>query len=133
VLTGVTKGQEEAALNTAIFSASLNKLGGPVKTPFGYYIYEVKSATKGSQQTLAQSEASIKQQLTATNQQAALSKFVKEFKKTWTAKTDCRSEYVVADCKQYKAPKTSSTAVPTTSTPAQTTTAPATTAPSTTK
>jgi foldase protein PrsA len=136
LLTGVTKGQEEAALNTAIFSASLNKLGGPVKTPFGYYIYEVKSATKGSQQTLKQSEASIKQQLTATNQQAALSKFVKEFKKTWTAKTDCRSEYVVADCKQYKAPKTSSTsstAVPTTSTPAQTTTAPATTAPSTTK
>ncbi|HEY5342339.1 MAG TPA: peptidyl-prolyl cis-trans isomerase [Solirubrobacteraceae bacterium] len=136
LLTGVTKGQEEAALNTAIFSAPLNKLGGPVKTPFGYYIYEVKSATKGSQQTLKQSEASIKQQLTATHQQAALSKFVKEFKKTWTAKTDCRSEYVVMDCKQYKAPKASSTrstAVPTTSTPAQTTTAPATTAPSTTK
>jgi hypothetical protein len=91
-----------------------------VKTPFGYYIYEVKSSTKGTQQTLAQSEASIKQQLTATNQQAALSKFVKEFKKTWTAKTDCRAEYVVADCKQYKAPKTSSTstgtAVPQTST-----------------
>jgi len=136
LLTGVTKGQEEAALNTAIFSAPLNKLGGPVKTPFGYYIYEVKSATKGSQQTLQQAEASIKQQLTATQQQTALSKFVKEFKKTWTAKTDCRSEYVVMDCKQYKAPKTSSTsstAVPTTSTPAQTTTAPATTAPSTTK
>jgi hypothetical protein len=97
----------------------------------------VKSATKGNQQTLKQAEASIKQQLTATQQQAALSKFVKEFKKTWTSKTDCRSEYVVMDCKQYKAPKTSSTsstAVPTTSTPAQqTTTAPATTAPSTTK
>ena len=123
LLTGVVKGQEEAALNTAIFSAPLNKLSGPVKTPFGYYIYEVKSSTKGTQQTLKQSEASIKQQLTATSQQAALSKFVKEFKKTWTAKTDCRAEYVVADCKQYKAPKTSSTsststgtAVPQTST-----------------
>ncbi len=92
-----------------------------MKTPFGYYIYEVKSSTPGTQQTLKQSEASIKQQLTATNQQAALSKFVKEFKKTWTAKTDCRDEYVVMDCKQYKAPKTSSTsstgtAVPQTST-----------------
>jgi foldase protein PrsA len=126
LLTGVTKGQEEAALNTAIFSAPLNKLGGPVKTPFGYYIYEVKSATKGSQQTLKQSEASIKQQLTATQQQAALSKFVKEFKKTWTAKTDCRDEFVVMDCKQYKAPKTGSTgstgtAVPQTSTGATST------------
>ncbi len=120
-LKGVVKGQEEAALNTAIFSAPLNKLSGPVKTPFGYYIYEVKSSTPGTQQTLEQSEASIKQQLTATQQQTALSKFVKEFKKTWTAKTDCRAEYVVMDCKQYKAPKTSSTsstgtAVPQTST-----------------
>jgi foldase protein PrsA len=126
-LKGVVKGQEEAALNTAIFSAPLNKLSGPVKTPFGYYIYEVKSSTPGTQQTLKESEASIKQQLTATTQQAALSKFVKEFKKTWTAKTDCRAEYVVMDCKQYKAPKTSSTgttgtAVPQTSTGTTTTT-----------
>jgi len=130
-LLTVSKGQEEAALNTAIFAAKPNVLSGPVKTPFGYYIYEVKSVTAGNQQTLAQAESSIKQQMTATQQQAALAKFVKEFKKTWTAKTDCRAEYVVMDCKQYKAPKTSSTgsttAVPSTSTPAQTTTAPATT------
>jgi foldase protein PrsA len=132
-LLTVTKGQEEAALNTAIFSAKPNVLSGPVKTPFGYYIYEVKSVTPGNQQTLAQAEASIKQQLTATQQQAALSKFVKEFKKTWTAKTDCRAEFVVMDCKQYKAPKTpagstgTGTAVPQTTTPAQTTTAPTTT------
>jgi foldase protein PrsA len=139
LLVGVTKGQEEAALNTAIFSAKPNVLSGPVKTPFGYYIYEVKSTTPGNQQTLKQAEASIKQQLTATQQQAALSKFVKEFKKTWTAKTDCRAEFVVMDCKQYKAPKTSTgttgtgTAAPQTTTPAQTTTAPATTAPTTSK
>jgi parvulin-like peptidyl-prolyl isomerase len=132
-LLTVTKGQEEVALNTAIFSAKTNVLSGPVKTPFGYYIYEVKSITPGNQQTLAQAEASVKQQLTATQQQAALSKFVKEFKKTWIAKTDCRPEFVVMDCKQYKAPKTpagstgTGTAVPQTTTPAQTTTAPTTT------
>ena len=58
------------------------------------------------------SKATIKQQLTATSQQAALSKFVKEFKKKWMAKTECRSGYVVVDCKQYKAPKTTATARP---------------------
>ncbi len=125
LLSGVTKGEEEAALSTAIFAAKLNVLSGPVKTPFGYYIFEVKSSTPGNQQTLAQSEASIKQQMTATQQQSALSKFVKEFKKTWMAKTDCRPAYVVADCKQYKAPKTS--ALSTGTAPATTTTAPATT------
>jgi foldase protein PrsA len=130
-LPGVVKGQEEKALDTAVFSASKNVLSGPVKTPFGFYIFEVRSVTAGSQQALAQAQSSIKQQLTATQQQTALSKFVKEFKKKWTSKTDCRTGYVVMDCKQYKAPKTpalpAGTAVPQTSTPAQTTTAPATT------
>jgi foldase protein PrsA len=105
----VTKGEEEPALNTAIFSAAKNSLQGPVKTPFGYYIFEVKTITPGNQQTLAQAQSSIKSQLTATQQQTALSKFVKEFRKKWTAKTECRSEYSVMDCKGYKAPKTSST------------------------
>jgi foldase protein PrsA len=128
-LTGVVKGQEEKALDTAIFAAKPNVLSGPVKTPFGYYIYEVKSITPGSQQTLKQAEASIKSQLTATQQQKALSTFVKEFKKKWMAKTECRSGYSVADCKGYKAPKTTSTAAPATATP--TTTTPATTSTST--
>ena len=104
-LKGVVKGQEEKALDEAIFSAKKGVLGGPVKTPFGYYIYEVTGTTAGSSQTLAQSQASIKQQLTAQQQQQALSKFVKEFKKKWMSKTECRSGFVVADCKGYKAPK----------------------------
>jgi parvulin-like peptidyl-prolyl isomerase len=106
LLPGVIKGQEEKSLDAAIFSAKPNVLSGPVKTPFGYYLFEVKSSTPGSQQTLAQAESSIKQQLTATQQQTALSKFVKEFKKKWTGKTDCRAGYVVKDCKQFKEPKT---------------------------
>src|SRR5271165_936947 len=105
VIVGVVKGQEEAALDSAIFAAPPNVLSGPVQTPFGYYIYEVKSVTKGTQQTLAQAQASIKQQLTSTQQSTALSTFVSNFKKKWTAKTECRSGYVVMDCHEYKAPK----------------------------
>jgi foldase protein PrsA len=113
-LPGVVKGQEEKALDAAIFSAPANVLSGPVKTPFGYYIYEVKSIVPGTQQTLAQAQSSIKQQLTATQQQTALSKFIKEFKSKWTSKTECRSGYVVMDCKEYKAPKGSTSATPVT-------------------
>jgi foldase protein PrsA len=111
-LQGVVKGQEEKTLDAAIFAATANVLGGPVKTPFGFYVYKVTGTTAGSQQTLAQAEPSIKQQLTATHQQTALSEFVKEFKKRWMGRTDCRAGYVVADCKQYKAPKTTSTPAP---------------------
>jgi foldase protein PrsA len=109
LLPEVTKGQEEAALDKAIFSTGVNILSGPVKTPFGYYVFEVKSIKKGSQQTLAQVQSTIKQTLLATQQQTALSTFVKDFKKKWKAKTECRAGYVVTDCKSYKAPKTTST------------------------
>ena len=126
-LPGVVKGQEEKALDTAVFSAQKGKLTGPVKTPFGYYIFEVQKITPGSQQTLKQAEASIKAQLTATHQQKALSTFVKEFKKKWMGKTECRAGFVVADCKSYKAPKTTSTSSPAATAPASTATAPATT------
>jgi len=124
-LPGVVKGQEEKSLDAAVFAAKKNALTGPVKTPFGYYIFNVTGITTGSQQTLKQAETSIKSQLTATQQQSALSKFVKEFKKKWMSKTDCRAGYVVTDCKQYKAPKSTSTstpAVPTPTTPATTST-----------
>jgi foldase protein PrsA len=106
LLPEVIKGQQEQALSEAIFSAKPNVLGGPVKTPFGFYIFEVKGATPGSVQPLAQAQSSVKSQLVATQQQSALSSFVKNFKKKWTAKTDCRAGFVVQDCKQYKAPKT---------------------------
>jgi len=108
LLVGVVPGEEEKALDTAIFSAKTNVLSGPVKTPFGYYIYEVKSTTPGNTPALAQEQATIKQQLTAQDQQEALAKFVKEFKKKWMEKTECAAGYSVTDCKGYKAPKTSS-------------------------
>ena len=127
-ITGVVKGQEEKALDEAIFSAPKGKLGGPVKTPFGDYIYEVTGTTAGNQQTLAQAQASIKQQLTAQQQQQALSKFVKEFRTRWEAKTECRSGYVVQDCHEYKKPADADrrhpqTGAPQTGTPQTTSTA----------
>jgi len=130
VLVGVVKGQEEKSLDSAIFSAKLNVVQGPIKTVFGYYIFEVTKVTPGNQLSLAQAEASIRQQLTATHQQTALTSFIKEFKKKWLAKTECRAGYVQMNCKEYKAPKTSTGAPPTapqTTTPTPTSTTPTTT------
>jgi parvulin-like peptidyl-prolyl isomerase len=123
-LPGVVKGQEQKALDEAVFSAKLNVLSGPVKTPFGYYVFEVKKTLPANQQTLAQVQSTISQQLTAQGQQKALSEFVKNFRKKWTERTECRTGYVVQDCKSYKAPKTptfpggaTGTATPQTGTP----------------
>jgi foldase protein PrsA len=120
-LPAVAKGQQEKALDAAIFSAKKGKLTGPVKTQFGYYVFEVTKVTKASQQTEAQAKATIKQTLASQNQQKALDKFVKSFRKRWKAKTDCAKAYRTQDCKN--APK--ATPTPTATAPGGTAPAPA--------
>jgi foldase protein PrsA len=110
-LPAVAKGQQEKALDTAIFKAEKGQLTGPVKTQFGYYVFEVTKVTEASQQTLAQAKATIKQTLASQNQQKALDKFVKSFRKRWKAKTDCREGYRTQDCEN--APKATPTPTPT--------------------
>jgi len=114
-LPAVAKGQQEKALDTAIFDAKKGKLIGPVKTQFGYYVFDVTKITPATQQTLDQAKTTIKQTLASQNQQKALDSFVKSFRKRWKAKTDCREGYRTQDCKN--APK---------ATPTPTATAPAT-------
>src|SRR5215210_1289172 len=106
-LPSVAKGQQEKALDTAIFKAKKGQLTGPIKTQFGYYVFEVGKITPASQQTLAQAKTTIKQTLASQNQQKALDKFVKSFRKRWKAKTDCREGYRTQDCKN--APKATPT------------------------
>lgn len=122
-LNGVTKGEEEQALSNAVFSAKAGVLSGPVKTPFGFYIFEVKKIIPGNASSFTKVRSQVEQQLTTEREQKALSEFVKEFRKRWEGKTECRAEYAVQDCKGYKAPATTPTAPATTST-AQTTTTP---------
>lgn len=105
LLKEVVRGQESKTLSEAIFAAPLNQLSGPVKTPFGYYIYEVKSVTKGTSKPLSKEHQRIKEQLSVAKQQKALAKFVKEFKEHWKSQTECREGFVVPNCKEYKAPK----------------------------
>jgi foldase protein PrsA len=108
-LPEVSRGEEEKALNEAVFAAKTGVLSGPVKTPFGYYIFKVTKVLPSTQQSLSQAESAVAQQISSQGSQHALSAFVEEFKKKWTAKTECRSGYVAPDCKEYKTKTSSST------------------------
>src|SRR4051812_36968788 len=108
VLLAVAKGQQEKALDQAVFKASKGQLVGPVKTQFGYYVFKVQKITPASQQSLAQAKETIKQLLASQNQQKALDGFVKDFREKWKGKTNCKSGYVTQDCKN--APKQKKTA-----------------------
>jgi foldase protein PrsA len=106
-LPGVAKGQQEKALDNAVFSADKGKLSGPIKTQFGWYVFEVAKVTKAKQQSLEESKASIKQILQQQGQQNVLKKFGDDYRKRYKAETDCRKGYQVDDCKN--APKQAAT------------------------
>src|SRR3954467_9113456 len=98
-LPPVSKGQQEKALDDAIFKAKKGELVGPIKTQFGYYVFDVNKVTPASQQSLQQATPTIKQLLAAQNQQKALDAFVKKFRTKWKGRTECRDGFKTPDCK----------------------------------
>lgn len=115
LLVAVTKGQEDAALDSAAFSAPANKLLGPVKAQLasGYYVFEVTRIKPSSQLTLAQATPQIEQLLNQQARTSAQTAVDNASRKRWQPKTKCRQYYTIADCSGYKATSTSSTATTT--------------------
>jgi len=119
-LAGVGKGQQEKAFDTAIFDAKKGQLEGPVKTQFGWYVFQVTKVAKATHQSFAQAKATIKQLLVTQNQQTALDAFSKDFQARWKKKTDCRAGFVTQYCKNApKATPTPAAGAVATPTPAQ--------------
>ena len=98
-LTGVGKGQQEKALDDAVFAAEQGKLTGPVKTQFGFYVFQIDKVAPGSQQSFEQSRETIRAQLRSTKEQNALNAFVEDFQKEFKAKTNCAKGFTIAQCK----------------------------------
>jgi foldase protein PrsA len=101
----VTQGQQEKELDQAIFAARKGQLEGPIKTQFGWEVFEVEKITPASQQTLEESKETIRNLLRSQGQQKALDDFIKEFRENYKDDTDCADDYRVAECKN--APKES--------------------------
>jgi foldase protein PrsA len=114
LLSGVSAGEEENAVNNAIFKNPVGKVVGPIKGLLGSYVIEVTKITPATQKTLAQSTAQIKTLLTQQSQTAAETKVNAKAKKEWGSQTLCRATYSIPDCHGYKAPKTTTTSTPTT-------------------
>ena len=98
-LPAVAKGQQEKALDEAVFTAKKGALEGPVKTQFGWYVFEVTKITPASQQSLEEATETIKNLLRSQRQQKALDDFIKDFREDYKADTNCADDYEVAECK----------------------------------
>jgi foldase protein PrsA len=104
-LPGVSRGQQDAAFDQAVFRAKKGEIVGPVKTQFGFYVFRVDKITPGSQQSFEQSRETIKAQLRSEKEQKALDAFVKEFEKEYREKTNCAKGYTIPQCKNGPKPQ----------------------------
>ena len=98
LLPAVAKGQQDKALDDAVFQAKKGQLEGPVKTQFGWYVFEVTKITPASQQSLEQSKDTVRNLLRSERQQKALDEFVKEFREDYREETKCADDYRIEEC-----------------------------------
>jgi len=97
-LPAVAQGQQEKAFDDAIFSAENGELTGPVKTQFGWYVFEVTKVTDASQQSLEDAKETIRNLLKSEGEQKALDDFIEDFREKYKDETQCADDYVVEDC-----------------------------------
>jgi parvulin-like peptidyl-prolyl isomerase len=107
-MTGVRPGQLPATVSAAVFAAKVGVLSGPVKSPFGYYVFTVDKSHPGGTQTLAKAKTTIKATIAATQETAASTKLQNDFTKIWEPITVCRSGVYAVSPSCPNAPKTTS-------------------------
>ncbi len=98
VLPAVAQGQQDKALDDAVFDAKKGELEGPVKTQFGWYVFEVDKVTAESQQSLKQAEDTIRNLLRSERQQKTLDGWIKSFREDYREKTECAEDYRIEEC-----------------------------------
>ena len=116
----MAKGQQEQAFDKAIFAAKKGKLTGPIKTQFGWYVFEVTEghagqASRRSTRPRPRSSRSCVAEPADGAEEVRRRTTRSRYKKT----TDCRKGYVVDDCKNAPKAKAATTTAPASTTGAQ--------------
>jgi foldase protein PrsA len=110
--TGLTEGLLEGQLDQAVFAAQRGELEGPVRTPLGYYVFEVQEIAPPRQQTLEELRGQIRSQLQQQAQQELFSAFVDDYGSKWQSRTFCDSDFLVDRCANFEGTGHPATAQP---------------------
>lgn len=111
-LPDIPKGQQEKAFDEAIFKAKKGEIEGPIKTQFGWYVFEVTDQTEASQQELKDAKETIRGLLKSEREQKSLQDFIEDFREDFKGKTKCRDGFVIAECSNAPEEKTDTNAAP---------------------
>jgi hypothetical protein len=87
----------------SIFAAPIGIVTGPVRAGWDWGLFIVAKAEPATYTPLSRVEGKIRAQLLAERRRQALHAFLSDWNAKWTGRTSCRSGYVVAGCRQYRA------------------------------
>jgi foldase protein PrsA len=94
----VAQGQNEPALDDAIFSAATGSVVGPIEGESGSYVIEVEKVTPGQTTPLDQVSDQIRQTLQQGIQSQTVATFRTDFIGKWTSRTFCDEDVAVDLC-----------------------------------
>jgi foldase protein PrsA len=97
--------QPRDALSRAIFTSRPGVVAPPFEYKDAWVLILVRREMPAYIEGLSKKRSMIVQLLRDKQQNEALDRFVKIFKERWTAKTSCRTGFVVQKCAQYAGPK----------------------------
>lgn len=97
----LSEGLIEEPLNSAIFESAKDEIVGPIKTPLGWYVFEVVKIKPERVQPLNAVRSQIKSQLTQTAQQDAFRAFIDDYGSKWQSRTFCASGDVIDRCANF--------------------------------
>ncbi len=96
---GVVEGQNEPALDDAIFLSTEGTVVGPIETEAGFYVLQVDAITPASTQPLDdQTKQQIEQTLASQEQQAAAAAYQADFLSKWRLRTVCADDFTIDRC-----------------------------------
>lgn len=95
---GVIEGQNEPALDEAIFAAEEGELVGPIEGDAGFYLVQVDTINAAATQELDEATSTqIRQSLVTQEQQAAVAEFQESFLEKWRSRTVCAESLLDGD------------------------------------
>lgn len=99
LLLGVTKGDQGAELDNALFAAKKDQLVGVRQSEFGWFVFKVVKIKAAEKISYKSAKAEIKQNIINQRAQEQLTVFSDDLAKRYKPKTYCKREFLVSACK----------------------------------
>jgi foldase protein PrsA len=90
----------------AVFAAKVGVLTGPLPLQGAYALFVLRRIDPARVQPLAEVRRLIERRLLTAAERRTRALAIKDFRRRWVARTDCKLGYVVQKCKQYVGPDT---------------------------